>query len=208
MIKFFTLFSLILFADNAENYYVRETNGGLELITPYGKKVILGDYAPDGGFNYNIQIPLSSIKPTPSPTPTPAAAAPVATPVPLVIHNMYPGGFPTANSEDSSKNKAATDEPKREPASVIPPKITIEYDDTDRMVLEANRLYNKRKYYEATQVVEEIIRKKPEYVRAWIMKGSLMYVQKQNDLAKRAWQQALALEPNNSQVKTFLDKLK
>lgn len=201
----FTFFSCLLFADSNENYRVHETPAGIELITPYGKKLIMGDYAPDGGFNYNISIPMSEIKPLTTPTPS-------ATPQPQSPTVMMMPGFPgqggTINENTTVTVTKKIEEERREPASPIPPKIIVEYDETDRMVLEANRLYNKKKFYDSTQVVEEILRRKPDYTRAWVMKGSLMYAQKQPDLAKKAWQQALLLEPNNEQVKSLLNKLK
>ncbi len=206
---FILLSSCLVFADSNENYHVHETQAGLELITPYGKKIIMGDYAPDGGFNYNIEIPMSEIKP--SPTPTPQPQLPTVMMMPGMPGMQMPGGANSTSNTTENNTTITTkkvEEEKREPAAVIPPKIIIEYDETDRMVLEANRLYNKKKFYESTQVVEEILRKKPDYARAWVMKGSLMYAQKQSDLAKKAWQQALVLEPNNLQVKNLLEKFK
>lgn len=199
----FLFLTLPVIAGN-ENYYVKETPAGIELITPYGKKVILGDYAPDGGFNYHIEIPLNELKP--SPTPTPVANAPTQPQLPTIIQTLYPSPVPVPGQEPKKEEKKEAEE-KREPASV-PPKILVQYDETDRMVLEANRLYNKKKFYDSTQVVEEILRRRPDYTRAWIMKGSLMYAQKQNDLAKKAWTQALVLEPENIEVKSLMDKIK
>jgi tetratricopeptide (TPR) repeat protein len=87
-------------------------------------------------------------------------------------------------------------------------KPTSTYDYGDRMVVEVNHLYNLGKYYEASVWVEELIRKRPKYTRAYIMKGSLMWVQGHKDIAKKTWEEALNLEPNNDEVKTLLERFK
>lgn len=81
-------------------------------------------------------------------------------------------------------------------------------DGTDSMVIQANRLYNNGEYLRATMHVEEILRRNPEYVRGWIMKGSLLWVQGEKDLALKAWKEAEGLEPNNDQIKRILSKYK
>jgi len=82
------------------------------------------------------------------------------------------------------------------------------YDDTDRLVLEANHLYNQARYFDATLIVENILKKNPKYVRAWLMKGSLMYVQGQKDLAKKAWDEAVNLAPQDQEVRMVLERYK
>jgi len=171
-----------LFAPGAADYSVSEEGNALELNTPWGKKVYYGSDKISSIRRYRIEIPLSSIKPAPPP---PIAPAPIQAPAPR------------------EPDAAAVPEKKEEPRKII-----VEYDESDRLILEANRLYNRGKYFEATTYVDQLLRKKPDYARGWIMKGSLMFVQKQNDLAKKAWEKALELEPENGEVKAMLDKLK
>lgn len=85
-------------------------------------------------------------------------------------------------------------------------KAPKQMENTDQLVLKANELYNRGKFKEALAYVEELLMRDPKHVRGWIMKGSLMHVQGQNDLAKEAWQHALDLDPNNSQIKAILGK--
>lgn len=89
-----------------------------------------------------------------------------------------------------------------------PYKGVHDYDDTDRLVLEANHLYNQGRYFDATLVVETILKKNPKYVRGWLMKGSLMYVQGQKDLAKKAWDEAVTISPDDTEVRTALERYK
>jgi tetratricopeptide (TPR) repeat protein len=77
-------------------------------------------------------------------------------------------------------------------------------ENTDQLVLKANELYNRGKFKEAADYVEELLRRDPKHVRGWIMKGSLMHALGQKDLARKSWQQALELEPNNPQIKNIL----
>src|SRR5207253_1866924 len=78
--------------------------------------------------------------------------------------------------------------------------------DVARLVVEANRFYNQGKYYEAMIHVDELTKKRPEFVRGWIMKGSLLYVQGQKDLAKEAWEKAQEMDPKNSEIKNYLSR--
>jgi len=89
-----------------------------------------------------------------------------------------------------------------------PPVRAGDYDDSDKLVLEANHLYNQGRYFDASLVVESLLRRNPKYTRAWIMKGSLMYVQGQKDLAKKAWDQAISLSPDDVEVREALERYK
>jgi cytochrome c-type biogenesis protein CcmH/NrfG len=76
------------------------------------------------------------------------------------------------------------------------------------MVLEANWLYNHRRYFEASTLVKRILTKQPNLVRGWVMKGSLLYVQGEKSLARKAWEHAQTLDPENVEVKQLLEKYK
>lgn len=176
-------------------YQVVPNGNNLELITPYGRRILFGDQALKKAGNYRFEIPLSELRP-----PAVEAEKPAAPPSPTVIY------APMGREPASEKNE--TPNPNPPAAPVTPPRVVVEYDNSDRLILEANRLYNRGKYYEAALTVEELLVKRPELPRAWVMKGSLMYVQGQRDLAKNAWQKALELDPENKEVQNFLGRLK
>ena len=193
-----------------EPYRVKDAgNNNLELITPYGTKYIVGDFSHEGQLNYRLTIPLSELKPEPSPTPTPDPNAP-AGPSAVNVAPLAPRELSSIEEHEIERTKKikiteTTEEilpPRKAPEG--PPRVIVEYDDTDRFVLEANRLYNRGKFYESANVIEELLRKNPTYVRGWIMKGSVMHMQGQRDLAKKAWQQALSLDPQNPEIKSIL----
>ncbi len=168
-----------------EELKVRQNGNNIEVVTPYGKRMIFGDQGFKQAHDYKLEIPLDELRP---PKPKTVAAPP---PEPAKPERIV-----------------ATEEPKPEPPAETPPKVVLEYDYSDRLVLEANRLYNRRKFYEATITVDELLTRRPDYPRGWVMKGSLMYVQGQRDLAKSAWERALELDPENAQVKQYLGRLK
>lgn len=81
---------------------------------------------------------------------------------------------------------------------------TNQLGDTSTLISEANRLYNKGDFTKSLRYVDEVVRRDPKSVRAWVMKGSLMHVMGHKDLARQAWQKALELDPKNSQVQSIL----
>lgn len=76
----------------------------------------------------------------------------------------------------------------------------------EELILQANHLYGQGKFSESLTFVEEALRRNSKNIRGWVMKGSLMHVQGQTDLAKIYWNKALKLEPNNEQIKKLLGK--
>jgi len=74
----------------------------------------------------------------------------------------------------------------------------------DSLILEANHLYHKGEVLKALGFVDEVLRRDPKQVRAWIMKGSLMHAQGQKDLALEAWKKGLELDPNNTQLQNII----
>lgn len=180
-------------------YNIKQTGNNLELVTPYGRRRIFGDQGFDRAKEYRLEIPLDELRP-----PKPKVAEPVK-PEPVKAE-AEEARKPASekNTEDEPEDTEETGEVKE----TVPPRVVVEYDYTDRLVLEANRLYNRRQFYEASLTVEEILTRRPDFARGWVMKGSLMYVQGQKDLAKTAWQKALELDPNNMEVKQYLGRLK
>jgi tetratricopeptide (TPR) repeat protein len=184
----------------AAGWKIREgKDGATELYTPYGVKEVVGELAPTGTASYRVEIPLEDFKPEPTPDSEKKSAGEEKhqrweTIIEKEITKTVPGEGNTCTNCD-----------KREPASV-PPRVIVEYDDSDRYVVEANRLYNRGKFYDATNVVEELLRKKPDHVRGWVMKGSLMHVQGHKELAKAAYQTAFKLDPNNEEIKKLVEK--
>lgn len=177
---------------------VRETPTGTELVTPYGIKEIVGDMGANGNMNYRIEFPLEDLKPPTQPEMSRSPSSP---------ENEEWEEWTDEEETASGGSENSCHKENREMSS-LPPKVVVEYDDADRYVVEANRLYNRGKFYDATAVVEELLRKKPDHVRGWVMKGSLMKVQGQKDLAKSAYEQALKLDPNNLELKKLVENNK
>lgn len=188
-----------------DEYRAKEDGNKLMLTTPYGEKSFSSESRLDGMREYKIVIPLSELKPAgeeeepPTLPPMPAlqAAAPVPAVAPNVTVQNLTGIDPPVKDENKEKK-----EPEREVASVD----GYNFDDTDRLVVEANRLYNRGRYHEAMTYIDEVNRKRPKYVRGWVMKGSLLFVLGHKDLAKDAWEQALRLDPGSTYIKDLMTR--
>lgn len=93
------------------------------------------------------------------------------------------------------------------PADPAKPAIApLDYEEIERLVVEANRHYSRRRYFEAYNVVDRLLKKYPDYARGWVMKGSLLYAQGHRDLAKKAWEHARQLEPSYPELDRYLEK--
>jgi len=186
---------------NTEGFSVDEIGKTIQLHTPYGEKVLWGDFDLQRSSNYKLEIPLELIDP--------AYKKKLLEKQGIKDVSNSESNTNSTNSTNSTTNNTINTEIIRNPATGLginsQPTI-VKYDESDRLVLEANRLYNRGKFYEASMVVEELLRRSPEHVRGWVMKGSLMHVQGQKDMAKNAWQKALVLDPNNGTVKNLLEK--
>ncbi|MBY0370211.1 tetratricopeptide repeat protein, partial [bacterium] len=174
-------------------YHVNQLGNNLELVTPYGRRLIFGDFGFNNAREYRLEIPIEQLFPTGQKPPVAEKNKPVEDAARAV-----------KEAAEAAKNAASV--PRN--VAQIPEHTIVEYDNTDRLFLEANRLYNRGRYYQATLTVEEILSKRPDMARGWVMKGSLLYVQGQRDLAKTAWEKSLELDPKNAQVKAFLGRLK
>lgn len=199
MKPFVLLFAISLSLWGAD-YTAREEENAVQLKTPYGEKTVIGDY---GLSNYRFEIPLDDL-------------------LPEKLREMKMRG----ENIDQLKENLAKETKEKETHTIetkiiekmsekegsengsTPSRVTVEYDDTDRLVLEANRLYNKRKYDETLAVIDELLRRRPDFVRGWIMKGSVMYVRGHKDLALSSWKKAQLLQPNSEDIKSILEKYK
>lgn len=168
-------------------FAVREFDEGLQVNTPYGVLTVPGNYS--SRTRYKFSVPLEDIKIAleKSGEDTRYLGRP----------DFGPPPFPREPAEDGKD---------REPDAIKPP--TFADPALDRLVVEANRLYNRRKFYDALLLVDRIVALAPEYARGWLMKGSLLYLQGQKDLAKRAWEEAKKLDPSNKDVATALEVFK
>ncbi len=192
----------------AEDYSVKEVGRNLEVMTPYGKRTFIGDFTlPDSG-NYRIEIPIERVRPQGPAWREAASYTPNSTPQEVRVNvkgDDRPGAptGPTIIEREIAKKEDPDDLPRKKQE-----KMLVEYDNTDRLVVEANHLYNKGRYYEALQYVDEVIRKKPNFLRAHMMKGSLLYVLGQKDLAQDSWKKALALDPENKDIQALMERYK
>lgn len=203
--KYLFLLILVTSLVKAADYTAKEYQNELQIKTPYGEKTVIGDY---GLSNYRLEIPVDEL-------------------LPEKLKEMKRRGenidelketlkeTSTKESKETATHTIETKIIERELAGEnpngngkVPPKVTIEYDDSDRLVLEANRLYNKRKYNETLSVLDELLRRKPDFVRGWIMKGSVLYVRGHKDLAQVAWKKAQVLQPENADIKSIMEMYK
>ena len=113
--------------------------------------------------------------------------------VPQALSGGGTGGAGSGANEGSGKSPV--------PASGSPEAVG----DDDQLILEANRFYNDGKFEESLKFVEELLRRSPGTVRGWVMKGSLLHVLGQKDMARKSWQHALELDPSNQQIQNILN---
>ena len=178
-------------------FKVRETGNKIEVTSPWGVKSYETEFNLGAMKHYKIEIPLEDLRPAMK-----AQMDRPESPRDLASTPGGPVGSVTGSCESTTRTQ--NDYLERRPNAI--PDTPSEYDSTDRLILEANHLYNRGKFYESSVYVEELIRKNPGFVRAWVMKGSLLYVQGYSDLAKKAWAQAAVLDPADPQVKDILKR--
>jgi tetratricopeptide (TPR) repeat protein len=80
--------------------------------------------------------------------------------------------------------------------------------DVDALLLQANDSFLASEPKAALGAVEQALDASPNNVRALMMKGSLMHVLGERDMAKKSWQKALALDPANQEIRKVLEKYK
>lgn len=88
------------------------------------------------------------------------------------------------------------------------PKAPTSFDDENELIDQANHLYYAGKFNDSLKYADEILRRDPKNIRAWVMKGSLLHVLGQKQLAKNAWTKASELDPKNDELKKILRGLK
>lgn len=189
------------------SYHLNDTGKNLELSTPYGPIWIEGDYAPDGVYGYRMEIPLSEIRPE-EPEEAPKAkvaeepVAPKETPKETTREVAY--YWPPMMEKGAKMPGDEEEEAPPKKAEPVVEKPT--YDNSDYRIALANKAFNQMEYHRALELVESVLEKHPNNVRAWIMKGSLMHVLGQKDLSRTAWEKAQTLDPNNAEIKSILEK--
>ncbi len=185
----------------AEAPVFRATGGKNVLIlnTPYGTKTLVGSEEFAKLKSYRFTIPLDDLKPAPiqlvlNTTPVNPPEAPVA-------------AAPSASS--AAAPSAASAEPVPAPAL-----SEEKFDETaagsvdrqvERSLTRANRLYNQRKFSESEAVVDDALELKPESVRAWMMKGSLLKLKGREKEAAEAWEKARSLDPSRREAPALME---
>lgn len=186
----------------AAEYRVEEQGNNLILITPDGRRILFGEHNLHSEKSYQFEIPLSELTDEKAAGPANRAPASVA----------KPDGEPTPTPfydvdwdwEEPDEDKSLVAVPTVTPI----PTPKVDYDGNDNLILKANRLFHKGKYYEAALYVEELIRRKPDSLRAWLMKGSVFFKLGQKDLAKQAWAQAAKLDKDSKETKGLMERFK
>jgi len=175
-------------------YRVYEMPERTDLLTPEGgRKQVYGNFGPDGQGSYRIEIPLAALKPSPTPTLAPPIPAPtqVRTEGPTPVPTQVPAALPTPTVVVCAPTP--TSEAKRKTAS------DDSYGDIDPLVVKANHLFNQRRFVESSEYVDEVLRRRPDYVRGWLMRGSLHKVLGHQDLAATAFAKAKELSGEEEQ---------
>lgn len=73
-----------------------------------------------------------------------------------------------------------------------------------QLMIEANRLAAAKRFSEALVRVEKVLETDPKNDEAHAARGSLMYLMKDFDGARVAWQRALEINPSNDMVRSSL----
>jgi tetratricopeptide (TPR) repeat protein len=172
-------------------FTVTEAPDHLELKTPYGTLKIPTGFGAD--VPYRMTLPLDELKKNAGPIAEgPKVDKKLGDPEKLVPDGILqvngPGGAPGA------------------PAPATQGAATTVIDDSDVLVVDANRLFNRRRYHEALTIVTQLLRKRPDYIRGWLMKGSLFMVQGHKELAVKAWRKAQEIDPQNPEVLSVLER--
>ena len=150
------------------SFHASQTNNIIQLRTPYGTTLLMGDLGFEKLWDYEFEIPLAPLR-----------AA---------------GG--SAGTGSGAGSGSGQGQGGRSDVSSM--------EDVSSLIVEANRLYNLAQFTESLRFVDEIIRRDPGNVRGWTMKGSLLHILGQKELAKSAWEKALSLQPENAELKKLL----
>lgn len=200
-----------LATERVEDFKAKEVGGRLEINSPYGVKIFTSDFDLEHAHNYKIEIPLKDFRPPEGEQPKDKAADTTSP------ERALSSSEEEEEEEDDSKDESVAKEdeeeddeenedasPKKKKRKIVEVEDTT--DDVGRLVYEANHFFNQGKFYEAMAHVDELTKRRPDFVRGWIMKGSLLYVQGEKNLAKEAWEKALEIEPGNVEIKNYLSR--
>lgn len=187
-------------------YKIEESGNNLILVTPDGRRILFGDQNMASERAYQFEIPLSELRDSGLATEPDRKPASVAQPSNSPSPVPSPFYDPDWDWEDDEEPVVIVPSPKPSPTPSPTPKV--EYDGSDTMILKANRLFHRRKFYEAALYVDEVLRRNPKSLRAWLMKGSILYKLNQKDLAYQAWQTAAKLDKKGEETKGILERYK
>lgn len=190
---------LVARADTPQDYTAKEMGNVLELNTPYGKKTLMFDPSVSPSGDYRLEIPLDSLRP-----PGYKEAERKKKEEEALKKELEAKAKENEKPEEEAKLPSKVEVVVQAPPT--PDKQSSPLDRKGEYVTKANHFYNQGKYYEATRVVEQLVKEYPNYLPGWTMYGSLLYVQGRKDLAQEQWKQALKLEPNNDEIKSILER--
>lgn len=191
-------------------YRVEEQGNNMILITPDGRRILFGDQNLPSEKAYEFEIPLSELTDEKVKEKNDRAPASVASPTPSPPP-FYDVDWDWEEPDEDPVvlvTPTPTPTPISSPTPTPTPTPKVEYDGSDALILKANRLFHKGRFYEAAMYVEEVLRRKPDHMRAWLMKGSVLYKLGQKDLAQKAWQQAITLDTEKKETKGILERFK
>lgn len=148
-------------ADSA--YKVEQKGKNLVVTSPYGKKVLHGEYGFTKYNHYQMQMSVEKFRK-------------------LFVKEEFNAKL----KEEMPKNSA------------------FNVESTKELLYLANQAYYDSKTKDALFYVNEILRRDQKHERAWIMKGSLMHLMNEKELALKYWNRALKINPTNQQLQKML----
>lgn len=110
---------------------------------------------------------------------------------------------PSASTDSKAKEGPAESNQPELPKVVAPSDPEADLQD-NALLFEANNLYYQGKVNESLRNIEELLKRNPSNVRGLTMKGSLLRVMGQEQLAVAAWRKASELAPNNAELRELV----
>jgi tetratricopeptide (TPR) repeat protein len=204
---FFCVLTVTAIAPAKPEYKVEEQGNNMILVTPKGRRILFGDQQLSTQKSYEFEIPLAEVSEKETqPDREPASSQkPTPTPEPYTYDVDWDWEEP---DDDPVPLPASSPTPSPTPTPSPAPTPKVELDLSDSLILKANHLYHKGRFFEANLYVEELLRKHPESLRGWLMKGSLLYKLGHKDLATKAWEKAIALDPDRKLTQGLLERFK
>ena len=112
---------------------------------------------------------------------------------------------PKEKKEEPEKPKEEPEKPKEEPEK---PKEEPKYNpDVEELLKQARKAYSKKNYQYAEILLDEAERVAPNDARVNTMQGSIHYKLGNIAKARSKWEKSLQINPNQTRVKYFLNKL-